>query len=317
MKVKIKDLHPNPFRDIASYQLDEQKVLSLEQSINQTGFWDNLLAREYNGEIQIAYGHHRLEALKRLYGPEFEVDIPVKDLDDATMLRIMANENMEDWNPTPAVINHTVKKTREFLLKHPEIAAKYSQLKKSSQTGENMTGADLIARFLNWKPTRVSEALEHMNLINNGEATQQVFEWFNTQGSARTFIDAIKEQKKIGAPIPVEKQPEIAKKFRESGNSKKVLKETVREVTHKHSKETKPLNENIKAIENEVNELSYKIDGLCEGLDSIQSLYRRIGGIPEQWEGMNWHIHLVDKLHKIMMKMNDFIKEFKKQPAVR
>lgn len=317
MKVKIKDLKPNPYRSIDTYPVDEPKVLTLMDSIKQTGFWDNILARQYNGEIQIAYGHHRLEALRRSMDPEDEVDIPVKDLDDSTMLKIMANENMGDWATTPTVIDQTVKVTKEFLLSHPEIALKYGQVHKYSSTDENIIGAIIIAKFLGWKQQTISDSLTRLKMIDNGEATQLTFSWFNTEGSARTFVGMINEQKESGTPIPKEMHEPIAKKFRESGNSKKVLKEIVREVTHKHSKETKPLNENIKAIENEVNELSYKIDGLCEGLDSIQSLYRRIGGIPEQWEGMNWHVHLVDKLHKIMMKMNDFIKEFKKQPAVR
>ena len=37
-----------------------EKIESLAKSINQTGFWDNILARKKNGKIQIAYGHHRL-----------------------------------------------------------------------------------------------------------------------------------------------------------------------------------------------------------------------------------------------------------------
>lgn len=119
MKVKIKELHPNPYRSIQSYPVDEQKVLSLMESIKQTGFWDNILARQIDGEIQIAYGHHRLTALRRLMDPEDEVDIPVKELDDATMIKIMANENMDDWKATPSVIDQTVKVTREFLIDHP------------------------------------------------------------------------------------------------------------------------------------------------------------------------------------------------------
>jgi len=265
MKVKIKELHPNPYRSIQSYPVDEQKVLSLMESIKQTGFWDNILARQIDGEIQIAYGHHRLTALRRLMDPEDEVDIPVKELDDATMIKIMANENMDDWKATPSVIDQTVKVTREFLIDHPEIASKYGQVKKSSQTGEDIIGADLIARFLNWKPTRISEALERLHLIDNGEATQLTFEYLNTPGSARAVVDEIKKQKELGTPIPLEKQEEVAKKFSESGNKK---------------------------------------------------LYRKSGEVPEEWKGMNWHVYLVDRLQKIMMKMDAFIREYARKPTV-
>jgi hypothetical protein len=63
--------------------------------------------------IQIAYGHHRLAAIREL-GIE-EVDIPVKDIDDRTMIKIMANENMEDWETNTAVINETVLTVMEFI----------------------------------------------------------------------------------------------------------------------------------------------------------------------------------------------------------
>ena len=49
MKIKIKDLTPNPFRDSEHYPIDQEKVESLKRSINKTGFWDNILAREKNG----------------------------------------------------------------------------------------------------------------------------------------------------------------------------------------------------------------------------------------------------------------------------
>ena len=67
MKVKIKDLKPNPFRDMKNYPINQEKIQSLTNSINETGFWDNILARKNNGNIEIAYGHHRLVVLKKLF----------------------------------------------------------------------------------------------------------------------------------------------------------------------------------------------------------------------------------------------------------
>ena len=53
MKVQIKQLEPNPYRDMNNYPMDEAKVKSLIGSIQQTGFWDNILARKKDGMIQI------------------------------------------------------------------------------------------------------------------------------------------------------------------------------------------------------------------------------------------------------------------------
>ena len=70
MKVRLKDLNPNPFRDIKNYPISEEKVQSLVNSIHQIGFWDNILARKTNGRIEIAYGHHRHLALQKHFNTE-------------------------------------------------------------------------------------------------------------------------------------------------------------------------------------------------------------------------------------------------------
>ncbi len=121
MKVQIKDLKPNPFRDMENYPINEEKIQSLTSSVNQTGFWDNILARKNNGNIEIAYGHHRLVVLKKLFKPDDFIDIPIKELDDPTMIQIMANENMNEWDTNVQIIDETIKITKEYLLNHPKL----------------------------------------------------------------------------------------------------------------------------------------------------------------------------------------------------
>ena len=56
--------------------------MALTSSIEKTGFWDNLVGRKMNGEIQIAYGHHRIEALRLAtgYGYDFEFDLTIREI---------------------------------------------------------------------------------------------------------------------------------------------------------------------------------------------------------------------------------------------
>ena len=65
--------------------------MALTSSIEKTGFWDNLVGRKMNGEIQIAYGHHRIEASRLAigYGYDFEFDLPIRDISDGAMIQIM------------------------------------------------------------------------------------------------------------------------------------------------------------------------------------------------------------------------------------
>jgi hypothetical protein len=89
--------------------VDRGKVDALKASIRSTSFWGNVVARKVGRRAQLAYGHHRKVALDETYGPDHEVDLIVRDLDDATMLRIMANDNMEEYGTNPQVEQETVR----------------------------------------------------------------------------------------------------------------------------------------------------------------------------------------------------------------
>src|SRR2546421_12530110 len=100
----IKDIKANPFRHIERYPIHREKVAKLRESIRQTDFWDNVVGRSRDGKAEIAYGHHRLVALKEEFGPNHKVDLIIKKLPDATMIQIMAQENMQDGESDAAVI---------------------------------------------------------------------------------------------------------------------------------------------------------------------------------------------------------------------
>lgn len=110
MKFKLKDVHSNPFRDMDRYPIHPQKIEQLKKSIASTSFWDNVVARKRDGGgIEIAYGHHRLVALRALYSPETEFDWIVRDLDDKEMLKIMAHENLDEWGHDSGIERETVR----------------------------------------------------------------------------------------------------------------------------------------------------------------------------------------------------------------
>jgi flagellar biosynthesis GTPase FlhF len=105
----IKDIQANPFRHIKRYPIHREKVAALRESLRKTGFWDNVVARSRNGKAEIAYGHHRLAALKEEFGPNHKVDLIVRKLSDETMIQIMARENMEEWETNAGVIQETIR----------------------------------------------------------------------------------------------------------------------------------------------------------------------------------------------------------------
>src|SRR4029077_1459467 len=97
ISIPIRDLLPNPFRNMKTYRINEEKVEELIASFKSTGFWPNIVGRKKNGQVEIAYGHHRREAAKRLYGSTYKVEVIIQDLDDAKMIQMMASENGYFW----------------------------------------------------------------------------------------------------------------------------------------------------------------------------------------------------------------------------
>jgi len=109
MRVKLKDIEPNPHRNFHTNPLSEQRIEELRDSIRLTDWWENIVLRPHPkqpGKYEQAYGHHGLEAAKR---ESIETaDLPVKQLDDIAMLRMMHLENATQRGNSPASIHDSV-----------------------------------------------------------------------------------------------------------------------------------------------------------------------------------------------------------------
>lgn len=271
MKIKIKDLKPNPFRDTSNYPMNEEKVRMLAESIKQTGFWDNILARKQNGSFQIAYGHHRLAAIREIMKPTDEVDIPIKELSDALMIKIMANENMDEWKTTPQVIDETVRVTKQFLEAHPEETIKVVP----TGTTPGFVGKSAIARFLNWNEHRVSYSLERLHLIEDKIIDAEAIKSLPTERSARDFVKAVKETN-----LPLNKQRAAVEKILDGNRGEQAVKDAVlgeKYTTPKKKQEYR--SEKIIKYESYVAGIRNDVDGLFEDLKDLVKLEKEIGDI--------------------------------------
>jgi hypothetical protein len=131
-KVKIKDIKDNPFKKyIEDGNLNEEIIESLIEGYKQTFFHENIAGR-YNkkGEIELIYGHHRLEALKRLYGLNYMINIKIytyKEFDDEKMLIDMVRENLTQRGTDYKELSHSiilVKRWLEGILFNPKAKPK-------------------------------------------------------------------------------------------------------------------------------------------------------------------------------------------------
>lgn len=201
MKIQVSKLRPNPFRKIDSYPIDKTKVDTLVESIKETDFWDNILGRKKGEFYEIAYGHHRLEAIKKLEIEE--VDIPVRELSDAKMIKIMANENLEQWRSSPAVVNETVSTVKQFLDGELKKCKDYRELnvaknsnvelftsnKQFMQCKKQGVGRTIILKFLGspWKENMIEKALKLIDENKTSKKLREACEVFDNQTQADQF----------------------------------------------------------------------------------------------------------------------------------
>lgn len=124
--VKVANLRPNPFRRLDEYPIVREKVDTLKESINRTGFWGTICGREVGAHVEIAFGHHRLVALRE--SGVKQVEMIVRELSNEQMLQMMANENLQEYGTSAWVELETVRATIEAfgkgLIVLPEIAKK-------------------------------------------------------------------------------------------------------------------------------------------------------------------------------------------------
>lgn len=203
MLVKIKDILPNPFRNIEHYPINREKVETLKASFDRTEFWDNILGRERKGKVELAYGHHRWIALKEHYGLEHTVNITTRNLSDADMIVIMAGENMDEWATSAIVeietVEAVVKAFAEGKIKLPKVdgkARKGSVRYAPSFIPDVTLGeshmpytAQSVGDFLGWvKPkdgavqAKVHTALTALQYIEEGISKLSDFENMGSKG---------------------------------------------------------------------------------------------------------------------------------------
>src|SRR5215472_15484957 len=184
MQVDFEKIRPNPFRDMERYPTDPKKIEALVTSIKETGFWDNIVAREQDGEIQQAYGHHRVQALKEyneLPGVKkiTKVNFIIKKLDDETILKILAHENMREWGADLTVIHETVRATiKAFGDGRIELEPPPENTKASwRHAGQHCAPytAPSVAKFLSWDVTQVRVSLQAIDLVDQGVLDQNDF----------------------------------------------------------------------------------------------------------------------------------------------
>jgi len=107
MRVKLANIKPNRYRDMAVDPVDAERVTILAQSIHDHTFWGGTPCRKLpSGEIENAAGWHRILAAQKA-GVEY-ADLVVSNFTDDQMIGIYAIENATQRGNTPLTIAGSV-----------------------------------------------------------------------------------------------------------------------------------------------------------------------------------------------------------------
>lgn len=104
--VPIDQIAWNPYRDMEVYPIDADHVDKLRKSIVQHDFFGGIKGRRHNGKIEIACGHHRIEAARK--EKHETVPIFVDEMTDDEMVALMATENATQGGYSAAAVNNDV-----------------------------------------------------------------------------------------------------------------------------------------------------------------------------------------------------------------
>lgn len=196
--IKLSDILPNPYRNLSRLPLQPEKVKILTASIDDTGFWENIMVRPSpteKGKYELCYGHHRLQSA--IDSGIIEAVFIVTEMSNENMVKVMSNENMAEFATGPNVLIETVTQVRDYLNiclaedKLPNMKDLYPNQDTYKRVKEKgVVGVDAIERFLGkgWSRATVARIIFVINAIELGTVTKQAVLKFSNITLAQAFI---------------------------------------------------------------------------------------------------------------------------------
>jgi hypothetical protein len=210
---------------------------------------------------------------------------PIPKANNATMLRIMANENLDEWKMSPAIINETVLAAKEFLdgelakgsnrkeLSNRHIKQLFSNDAEYRNTKSKGVGQTTILKFLggNWKQWIIQESL---STLNDNDPDREAVEMMPSVKQTQEFKKAIRE-----SGVTKKAQKAMAEKVIKESEGYRGTADVVNFYAGKQKKKTalatKPTHEMIdkfvKKTIGQIAALTPKVKAIAKDIKHIQS----------------------------------------------
>ena len=287
MKLKLSELKQNPFKKfINDGKLSDDRVELLQESIEHGTLPENFFVRNNNEIYELTSGHHRVEALKRSKGKDYEVTVNVVNYNDEQMLIDMVRENLTQRDTDYHDTSESIVLARGWLQSGTNTVKQFNSEFKSGKHIKGLHGTEpqedsyrSVAKFLSKKGKAVCYVTVKNYLDINDKVDETIknkikkFKGMEDTNDAVTFKQALalskiedkKEQKELLEAMQKNKEEEggrpheLISKYKEAPEE---IKEKVRKGE---------LNFNDIENETEVTKLKQKIDeGKSEKDQQIQ-----------------------------------------------
>jgi hypothetical protein len=168
MKLQLSQLQPNPFKkEINNGKLNETQIDAIRANLKELGLMGSLPVFQKDGQYFLISGHHRVEALKREFGKQYQIEVTIHDYSEDNILRGMIVENLSQrGNDFREELENVV-----LIQKHLETACSPNEQARKDVKGINDNGSVRdIANWLNKHGTvmaigRISQLISmHSNL---------------------------------------------------------------------------------------------------------------------------------------------------------
>jgi len=143
----LDQIDPSPFRDLKRFPLNEENVSDLVSKMTSSGVLPatgGISVRVKGDRYELAFGHHRTEALRRM--GHTKIEVLVADIDDEHMVKYLASENKALKNSGFVAQYESWLATEEYL----------------SATSRGRPEPLTVAKFLGWTTTRVKTGKEYV-----------------------------------------------------------------------------------------------------------------------------------------------------------
>ena len=143
MKVKLSELKPNPFKkEINGGKLNEEIITRIKSNIKELGLMGSLPVFKKDGEYYLVAGHHRVQALKEVYGKDFEVEVTLHNYSDENVLRGMVVENLTQRSDELVEVTANLNAIRKWLKDNqPRSTVEHGQARTSKGTFDSESGS--------------------------------------------------------------------------------------------------------------------------------------------------------------------------------